>query len=154
MKDYILGIMVTGIVCSIVGSLVSNKTAAGQLLRLLTGILMVITIASPVVNISFTHINDYLDGLSSQGDYYADSGKKVAEESMSAIIKEQIEAYILDKADRMELDIAVEVALDERNNSVPCGVTITGSLSPYAKGILGSYIEEKLGIAKEHQRWI
>ena len=154
MKDYILGIMVAGIVCGVTRSLLSDKTAIGQILRLLTGILMVITILSPVVNISFTHITDFLDGLTEQGDYYANSGKTMAEESMSAIIKEQIEAYILDKADRMDLDITVEVALDDSNNSVPCGVTITGNLSPYAKGILGSYIEEQLGIAKENQRWI
>lgn len=154
MKEYILGIMVAGIVCSIAGSLVNNKTATGKILRLLTGVLMVVTVFSPVLNISFDSITDYLDGLTAQGDFYASSGQTMAEESMSVIIKEQIEAYILDKADRMDLDIAVEVALDDRNNSVPCGVTITGNLSPYAKGILGSYIEEKLGVAKENQRWI
>ena len=153
MKDYILGIIVAGIVCGIVRSFVSSKTATGQILRLLTGVLMVITIASPVANISFNHITDYLDGLTAQGNIYSDSGSAMAEESRSAIIKEQIEAYILDKADRMDLDIAVEVALDDRNNSIPCGVTITGSLSPYAKGIMGSYIEEQLGIAKEYQQW-
>lgn len=154
MKEYILGIVVAGIVCSVSRSLVSNKTATGQILRLLTGILMVITILSPVVNISFTHITDYLDGLAAQGDFYASSGKTMADESMSVFIKEQVEAYILDKADRMNLDIAVEVALDDSNNSVPCGITITGNLSPYAKGVMSSYIEEELGIAKENQRWI
>ena len=154
MKEYILGIAVAGMTCSIAGSLVSNKTAIGKILRLLTGVLMVVTIFSPVVNISFDHIGDYLDGLASQGDYYAANGKTVAEESMSVIIKQQIEAYILDKADRMGLDIAVEVALDDHNNSVPCGVTITGNLSPYAKAVIGSYIEDKLGIAKEQQKWM
>ena len=154
MKEYILGIIVAGIVCSIAGTLVSNKTATGKILRLLTGVLMMVTIFSPLVNISFSNITDYLDGLASQGDYYASNGKTMAEESISVIIKQQIEAYILDKADRMGLDIAVEVALDDRNNSVPCGVTITGNLSPYAKGIMESYIEKNLGITKEHQRWI
>lgn len=153
MKEYIFGIMVAGIICSIAGSLVSNKTATGKILRLLAGTLMVVTILSPVANITFGSISDYLDGLASQGDYYASNGKTMAEESMSAIIKQQVEAYILDKADRMDLDIAVEVALDDRNNSVPCGVTITGDISPYAKKIMGSYIEENLGIAKELQRW-
>ena len=154
MKEYILGIMAAGIICSIAGSLVSNKTATGKILRLLMGVLMVVTIFSPMVNISFDHITDYLDGLASQGDDYANNGKTMAEESISAIIKQQIEAYILDKADHMGLDIAVEVALDDRNNSLPCGVTITGNLSPYAKAVMGSYIAEKLGIAKEQQKWI
>lgn len=153
MKEYILSIVAVGIVCSIAGSLVNSKTASGHLLRLLTGIVMVITILTPVHNISFTHITDYLENLNIQGEIYANNGTAEAKESMSVIIKDQIEAYILDKADRMDLDIAVEVALDDRNNSIPCGVTITGTLSPYAKGILGAYIEENLGIAKENQRW-
>ncbi len=153
MKDYILAITVAGLACSIAGSLINNKTATGKLLRLLTGIFLVITIVSPIANISFRNITDYFNDLTVQGDLYADSGKTQAEESMCAIIKEQSEAYILDKAERMGLDIGVEVALDDSNNSIPCEVTITGNLSPYAKGILGSFIEEKLGIAKEHQRW-
>lgn len=153
MKGYIFSIIAAGIICGTVQNLISSKTATGKLLRLLTGILMVITILSPVMNFSFKNISDYLDDLNTQGDFYARSGMMAANESLSVIIKEQTEAYILDKADRMDLDIAVEVALDDGNNSIPCGVTITGNLSPYAKGILGSYIEENLGIAKENQRW-
>ena len=114
---------------------------------------MAITILSPVVNISFSHITDYLNGLSAEGNFYSNSGKTLAEESMATIIKEQSEAYILDKANRMDLDIAVEVALDESNNSIPCAVTITGNISPYAKEVIGSYIEENLGISKEQQMW-
>lgn len=153
MKEYILGIIAAGIICGIVQNLVSSKTATGRILRLLTGILMVITILSPVVNVSFTNISDYLDEINTQGDIYANYGSAMANESVCAIIKDQAEAYILDKADRMNLDISVEVALDEYNNSVPCEVTIAGNLSPYAKEVLGSYIEENLGIAKEYQRW-
>lgn len=153
MKEYILGIIAAGIICGIVQNLVSSKTATGRILRLLTGILMVITILSPVVNVSFTNISDYLDEINTQGDIYANYGSAMANESVCAIIKDQAEAYILDKADRMNLDISVEVALDEHNNSVPCEVTIAGNLSPYAKEVLGSYIEENLGIAKEYQRW-
>lgn len=154
MREYIFSIIVTGLVCGIIQGFVRNKTSTGKIIKLLTGILMTITILSPITNISFSNISDYLNDLNIQSNLYSSSGKEMARESLSAIIKEQSEAYILDKANRMDLDIVVEVALDDRNNSIPCGVTITGNLSPYAKGILGSYIEENLGIAKEYQRWL
>ena len=59
----------------------------------------------------------------------------------------------MDKADRMGLEISLEVELDD-NNSVPSGACISGDLSPYAKKVLGEYIEDSLGIAKENQKWI
>jgi len=59
----------------------------------------------------------------------------------------------LDKANRMGLQISVEVELDDKRGNIPCGVTVTGKLSPYARTALGAYMEETLGIAKEKQKW-
>ena len=50
--------------------------------------------------------------------------------------------------------IAVEVELDDNNHSIPCGITIDGSVSPYIKEVMGDYIEQTLGITRENQRWI
>ena len=54
----------------------------------------------------------------------------------------------------MGLQITVEVELDDSNSSVPSKVRIIGNISPYAKEVMGMYIEEKLGIAKEYQQWV
>ena len=53
----------------------------------------------------------------------------------------------------MDLQIAVEVELDGHNGNIPCGVVISGSVSPYGQTQLGGYIEDTLGIAKENQIW-
>ncbi len=152
MKNYIISIIIAGIVCSILDLLLDKKTATGKIAKILTGILMSVTILTPFTNISFKYITNYFDSLSFNADNYVEQGKTSAQISISEIIKSQTEAYILDKAKSMGLDVSVEVELDD-NNSVPCGVTIVGEISPYAKGLMMSYIEESIGITRENQRW-
>lgn len=154
MKTYILSIVAAAIVCAVTRSLLNEKSAAGQIVRLLGGLLMTITVIAPLADITFEHITDYFDDLSIETDGYVESGETAAQESMKGIIKSQTEAYILDKANSMGLEIAVEVVLDDSNNSVPCGVKIIGALSPYAKEVMGTYMEDTLGIAKENQQWM
>ena len=152
-KSYILSVVGAAIIGAVVKGLINEKNATGQIIKLLCGILMTITVIAPIAKISFDNITEYFSTITDSGNLYVDNGKTLARDSMSAIIKNQTEAYILDKADRMGLDIVVEVELDADNNTFPCGITIHGSVSPYAKEEMGSYIEENLGIAKEYQKW-
>ncbi len=152
-KGYILSIIAAAILCAVISGLVEQKTATGQLIRLLGGILMAITVIAPITSIRFTNITDYLNDLTVSANVYVEQGTVAAQESIGGIIKSQTQAYILDKANRMGLEIAVEVELDDSNDQSPSGVTITGALSPYAKEILSSYITDTLGIAKENQQW-
>jgi hypothetical protein len=152
MRDYIISIVVAGMICSFVDLLLDKKTATGKIAKMLTGIFMCVTVLAPLTNISFKHITNYFDSLSVYADNYVKYGKTSAQISICEIIKSQTEAYILDKAKSMGLDVAVEVELDD-DNSVPCGVTIVGEVSPYAKGLMVSYIEETIGITRENQQW-
>ena len=154
MKGYILRVICAGIICAITGNLLKGKTALTQLVRLLCGILMLITVISPLGNLSFQGVSNYWNSLTVDASEYTKQGESMAHDSIAGIIKPQLEAYILDKASRMGLEIAVEVELDAGNHSLPRGVQISGNLSPYAKEVLSSYITDTLGIAKEQQRWI
>jgi len=153
-KSYVLSIIVAAIICAAAGILLPPKTAVGQIVKLLSGTLLIVTVVSPLTNISFRNITDYLNGLSSAADVFVEDGRAAAQAEIGAIIKTETEAYILDKARQMGLQIVVEVALDENNHSIPCGVTISGTLSPYSKENLSNYIADTLGIAKEKQIWI
>ncbi len=154
MKSYILTILIAAMICAAAGILLPPKTSAGQITKLLSGVLLIVTVISPLTNISFRHLTDYLNGLSSGAEGYVEDGRAAAQEQIDAIIKAETEAYILDKASQMGLQIAVEVALDENNHSIPSGITVTGPLSPYTKEVLSGYITDTLGIAKEKQIWI
>lgn len=153
MKTYILCIIATAIVCAAVKSLVNKKTASGQIIQLLTGILMTATIMAPLTNISFRNVTDYLKGMRIDANTYVEQGRDASRDGISAIIKSRTEAYILDKAERMGLEITVEVELNDSNNSIPCAVTVSGVISPYARAILSTYIEDTLGISKENHKW-
>lgn len=154
MRDYILGIVAAGVISAIVCCLVNGKTTSGKLIRMLSGILMAVTIITPITHISFRNIKNYWNDITLEADHFVKDGQQEAQTERNAIIKAQSEAYILDKATRMGLEIAVEVELDVNNDSVPSQITVTGRLSPYAKGVLSEYITDYLGIPKECQKWM
>ena len=152
-KAYVLSMVSAALVCSLISILLGNKNGVGRIAILLGGVLMAVTALSPLRSISFAGIMDNLDELSFTAETYVNAGTALAQNSIAEIIKAQSEAYILDKANRMGLDIAVEVELDAGSGNIPCGAVVTGDLSPYAKEVLSSYMVDTLGIAKEKQRW-
>lgn len=154
MKNYILSIIAAAFVCALAITVTNPKTAVGQIVKLLAGILMTVTIVAPLTDISFQNVTEYFSGLSAEADSFVDEGTNLYKDNVAGIIKSQTEAYILDKAERMGLEIAVEVELDVSNNSIPRAVTVFGALSPYAKETLGDYIADTLGISKENQEWM
>ena len=153
-KNYILSIVGAAIVCGVVKSLINEKTATGQMIKLLCGILITITVIRPLVNISFGTVTGYLDSLSVSGNLYVENGKTLAQNEMAAIIKEQTEAYILDKAAAFGADVEVEILMPADSSWQPDGVIISGSISPYAKERLQKIIAEDIQIPKENQQWI
>lgn len=154
MKEYILSIVIAAIICAISGVLLPENTAVGRISKLLCGILLVVTIVSPLLNVSFQKVSDYISDFTASADIWVEEGNETARTQIDAIIKEKTEAYILDKANQMGLQIAVEVSLDENNHSIPSSVTVSGSISPYTKEVLSDYIATTLDIAKEKQIWI
>ncbi len=153
MKNYVLSIIASAIVCAVAIGLLGGKTASGKIVKLLCGILMAVTVISPLAKISFSNITNFFDTLSADAEYYVSEGKMAGQESINRIIKSQTEAYILDKATRMGLEVTVEVELDAGNHSIPGKVKIIGNVPPYAKTVLCTYIADNLGIAKENQQW-
>lgn len=152
MKNYILSIVIAAIICSITETLLDNKKSAGKVIKILSGILMTVTLLTPLKTITFARVTDYLDNITTDAQNYVDEGKLSAQYKTATIIKDHTEAYILDKAKTMGLDISVEVQLND-DNSIPCGIILSGNFAPYEKSILSDYIEGTLGIAKEHQQW-
>ena len=153
MKEYILSVIATAILCAIIKSFVGEKSATAKIVGLLCGIAIAITVVKPLKDIKFHNIPSFLHSISADADKYIQEGTNAAEKSLAGIIKSQTEAYILDKADRMGLDISVEVELDDKSGNAPVGVRIVGKISPYAKEVLSSFLQDDLGIAKEKQQW-
>ena len=73
---------------------------------------------------------------------------------MRTIIKGETEAYILDKAASLGVELEVDVLLEDMYPMAPKTVRLSGSVSPYVRNRLQNIIAEELGISKENQIWI
>lgn len=153
MKAYILSIIISAVISGMVSSFLDYKKASGKIIHILTGIFMTITVLSPLKKITFYELTEYFDNISATASIYVNEGKLFKQENTAVIIKQSTEAYILDKAKNMGLDVSVEVELNE-DNSVPCGIIISGEAAPYERDVLCDYIYDTLGITRENQQWI
>lgn len=152
-RNYILSVICAAIICSVIHSLTGSKSAQSAIIRLLTGIFMSITLISPIINIKLSDYTDYIAEFRADADDAIAYGQNSALVQRNAIIKSQTEAYILDKAALLDAALDVEVTLNQDDPPIPCGVKITGAISPYSKVKLSQYIANDLGIAKEDQVW-
>lgn len=113
---------------------------------------MTVTLLSPWIDWDFTEISLYSDDLKTEGISITQHAQEETENHLRAIIKEETETYILDKALSMDTNVQVEVLLHE-DDPIPVGAVITGDLSPYNKSVLSRYMQDTLAIAEEAQIW-
>ncbi len=150
---YLVGVTAAALLCALVGKLGFGKLN-GAVIKVLCGVFMALAVVAPWADFKLKLPVDVVFGFQVMGEQAAAEGEDSAREAMAAIITEQVGTYILDKAVGLGLELQVEVILSEDELPVPVGVTLRGDASPYSKGVLGDYIRDNLGIAKEAQTWI
>lgn len=153
-REYLLTVTAAAIVCSIAKHLAGDKSTAGKITKVVSGIFLTITVISPIKNFQLSKMDGLLDDYRIMAYETAQSGADMANTAMGDIIKEKTEAYILEEAKKMDIDISVEVKLSESEPPIPDQVIITGIVSPYKKNVLSQYISDNLGISREKQKWI
>lgn len=151
---YILSVTAAAAVTGILSGLSDPKSGIGALLKLIGGLFLAFTVISPVAKLDFESLTAFAESYSSEAAAAAAVGENIRSDAVADIIKSRLEAYILDKAGMYQAELTVEVVLSQEDESVPEGVTLRGSVSPYVKGQLQRMIEEDLGIPKENQEWI
>ena len=153
-KQYLLSVMAAAIISALVITIIGKKGAHAAIVKLLTGLFLAMTVVSPWTKLQINDLSSYLEGISHEADSISSEAIALISEERASIIKKEIEAYILDKAALLELDIKVDVELSGEDPPIPHTVTISGAVSPYAKQRLQSIISDELGVPKEQQSWI
>ena len=153
-KNYLLSVigaaLISGIACSVIG----KKGAVGSLVKLLTGLFLVITVIAPWTKIRIDDLSSFYSGFSVEASNIAAEGEALANQELAAIIKSQVEAYILDKASALNLDLEIEVKMSATQPPIPESITLKGAASPFGKQYLENILCNDIGIAKENQLWI
>lgn len=148
-----LAVVAAAVICGIVRRLLGEKGTQGALAKMLTGIFLALTVVSPLAKIKLGGLADVIADHQAAGLSAAAQGEEMTRQALSQSIKSSTEAYILDKAAALGVELTVEVELNDEDVPSPCGVRLTGQMSPYAKRKLSGILTEDLGIEKEQQTW-
>ena len=151
--EYVIGICAAAVICAITLCF-AEKGPMQPLLKLICGLILTFSLVDPILNLQSGDFSDLGIDFRSDAQEAADYGKQQAEKGVRQIIKEETEAYILDKASELNLEISVSVSLSDQALPVPESVVISGTVPPYGKSRLSRILTRELGIAKENQQWI
>lgn len=151
--QYLLSVSGVAIISAIVLRLLDGKGVDASLVKMLCGIFMTLTVISPFTEVRFSDFANILPDISAEAEAAVADGELSGKNALADCITQRLEAYILDKAARMDVSLTVDVELTQEPIPLPKSVYLSGNISPYAKSKLQSIIEEELGIDKENQLW-
>jgi hypothetical protein len=140
------------VLCTIVIKITENKGSISFLIKILAGIFLSTSVLTPMLHISFAPITEYINEIQTEASFVTDAGVQDTSEKKEIFIKNQLEAYIVDKAKDMNLSIEAQIELNE--DMIPVKVLLQGNASPYYRMKMESYITDTLGIQKEDQVWM
>lgn len=150
LRAYLLRLLWAAMVCGIV-----NRTAKGSVcapvIRLLCGVFLTVVLVQPLCGLSFEEPLRWTEDLNALGAEIVAQGSREAQAQKAAVIKTRLEAYIVEKADQAGASVSADITLD--GDGFPQAVTVTGALSPAAKGRLKRMLTQELGIPEVRQQW-
>ena len=152
LKQYAVSITAAAIMCSILSGMISHSSTK-KLVRFIFGVFMAAALIRPISGMEIPDLMRLTDTGSTSVHSIIEDAKNMAGTATAEIIKEASEAYILDKAASLGSSVCVSVHLEDAPPYAPCGVTITGSVSPYIRQTLSQWIADNFAIAKENQIW-
>lgn len=152
-RQYTVSVCSAGIFFALLLSLMQGKGLTATITRHVCGVIMAFLVISPLKQIKLTNFTEIYGHYLLDAQVVAAMGEEQAADAMEDIIKQQAEAYILDKAQAMGVVLEVEIRVSGEDLPVPVSVRIDGSVPPFAKLRLQQILAEELGIAKENQLW-
>ena len=152
-RQYLMSLITAAIIVGIITSITkSNKTGA-SIIRLISGIFLSLVMLSPILRIEIQDFTDFYNDISLDASDAVHKGKNMYQNEMRSVIKEELEAYILDKASALQLDVDVEVILSDELPPEPTSIRISGNASPYNKQMFQVFLSDEIGVPKENQIW-
>lgn len=152
-REYLIGVVVAALLCGILTSLTPSKGTVATAIKLMAGMLMLLSVLRPWTSISLNGFFNWREDFAQEASDCVSTGQLLAGESYRQSIIGMTQAYILDEAKRLDCSIQVEVFLTDEDPPVPRAVRMTGEVSPYARRVLTNFIAERLGIGQEDQIW-
>ena len=150
---YLMHLTAAAILCSIVLRLQKGSQGTAVITKLICGIFLAYSIVKPVPELGRWEPAGIMREITQDAEEAVSWGEAVTGDALSESISKATEAYILEKANAMNADLAVEVELSDDEMPIPVSVSLSGAVSPYTKTLLSDLIKKDLNISKERQIW-
>ncbi len=153
-QQYLLSVTGAALICGVVLRLLPQKGTAATMGKMLAGIFLAFTVIRPLGHIQLNTLEGFTADLQAEAAQAVQAGQLETYSSLHSIIKDKCEAYILDKASDLGMELTVTLTLSDDALPVPVAVRLQGKAGPYGKARLERILQEDLGISKEQQLWI
>lgn len=151
-SSYILSVVCAAILCAVLTSLSGEKGISAPIRKLICGIFLCFSVIAPLRTLDYSDFLEPMNDIRQDALATAAMGQTLYQESLTQVITENTEAYILDKAKGLGLSLSVTVHPDDSGK--PFRVTLAGNAGEMAREALTDILESELGIPKERQIWI
>ena len=152
-RQYILQLTAAAAVGAVACGMVGKKGTVGAAVKFLTGVFLIVTAASPLTGLRPEQLRLPGEQLQAQAAAAAARGQAEARRCLEQSIISRTEAYILDKAASISVQVTAEVTLSPGELPVPRSVILRGAAGPYDRTRLERWISRELGIEKEQIQW-
>ena len=150
LRTWLFGLTAVSLLLALAEALVSQE-GIRRVLRLAGGVLMIVVLLQPVVQIDLEDLSLSLEAYQQEVETLTEEYAQQQETQLSAGIEAELASYIWDKAQALGLDCQVSVTVETGADGVPAArsVDITGEYSE----ALSEIIEKDLGVPREQQNW-
>lgn len=149
--QYVVSLTAAALICGILLSLFRDGPVR-LIVRLVCGVFLTVTALSPLTDLSIPDVSAFVSDYRAEGEANAALGENLARAETQKRIRQQLEAYILDKATLMGAEITADISLNDEG--YPEAVCLSGEVTDAVRQQLQEMITNDLGIPKENQQWI
>ena len=153
LREYLLSMTAAAIICVVSQHIIDNKSAAGKIIKTISGLFLALTVISPILEINFSDLDMDIQDIQNESQAIIADEVENSQSTLESIITEQTKAYILDEAKKIDLNVEIQLVLSDTNPPAPVEISISGEASPYKKKQLTNIISENLGINGEKIIW-
>ena len=154
-SEWVRAIAGAALICAAATAITPRGKVKG-VLKLVCGIVLIIAMINPLVNHDLPTMSLDISDYRKQADEIIGSAEEKQNNLSRTIIENELEAYILDKAQSLDISLdSVEVLAkwSEEGCWYPYEVKLSADITQMEQNLISNSIEAELGVEKERQYW-
>ncbi len=153
--EWIRAIAGAALICAAATAL-TPKGKTKNVLKFICGIVLICAMLNPIIKQDFPSMSLEMSKYRSDADDIIASAEEKENKLSRTIIEDELEAYILDKAESLNtqlMSVEVSVKWGDEGCWYPYEVSLSANIPPRERMLISNCIEAELGVPEERQYW-